>query len=137
MNPVKRILPGWIGTLFVSACCLGAGPLLASTAAAMGAAWLASVFNIYVLGPLVVVSVVWTSANTWRWARVVHGAAARAPSFWLTTLGGVVVVAGVFLPPLVHARQAGVTAIYLGLVVMIAGTVWSLLDQRRVARAET
>jgi len=132
MNPFKRMIPGWAGTLFVSACCLGAGPFLASAAAATGAAWLASLFNIYVLGPLVIVSVAWTSVNAWRWAQILHGTARRSPAFWLTVLGGLAVVLGVFLPPLAGVGRAGAAGIYLGLATLVAGTAWSLVDQRRV-----
>lgn len=122
--------PGWIGTLFVSACCLGAGPLLASAAVASGAGFLASIFNIFVLGPLVIVSVAWTIFNAQRWARASRGAARFSAAFWLTAAGGIFVVAGVFLPPLAGARTAAGAAIYIGLSAMLAGTIWNAVDRR-------
>lgn len=131
MRYLWDLLPGWAGTLFVSACCLGAGPLLASAAVASGAGFLAAIFNIYVLGPLVVLSVAWTIFNAARWSRLARGSAHLAPAFWLTALGGVAMVAGVFLPPLAGVRAAGAAAIYAGMAVMLVGTLWNALDCRK------
>lgn len=129
-------LPGWAGTLFVSACCLGVGPLLASAAVASGAGFLAPIFSIYVLGPLVILSVAWTIFNAQRWARGARGAARVSLAFWLTLVGGIAIVIGVFLPPVAGARAAGTAAIYIGLVAMLAGTIWNALDRRRIRGSE-
>lgn len=134
MSAIKKLIPGWAGTLFVSACCLGAGPLLASAAIASGAGFLAPIFSIYVLGPLVIVSVAWTIINSWRWSRALTGAPNHHPPLWFSVAGGLLVVVGVFLPPLTGARTVATVAIYLGIAGMILGAILNLVEQRQRAR---
>lgn len=131
MSYLFRQLPGWAGTIFVGACCLGVGPLLASAAVASGVGFLALIFSIYILGPLVILSVAWVLWNTYQRALALGKTAAGYPALWLTVVGGLAVVAGVFLPPVTGAKAAGATALYVGLVVLIAGSVWSALDRRK------
>lgn len=50
---------GLIGSLFVSTCCLGAGPILAAMSTTLGFSAFRSILNIYVLGPAMTISVLW------------------------------------------------------------------------------
>lgn len=127
-----RQSPGLIGSLFVSACCLGGGPILAATAAALGFGAMHSILNIYVLGPLMSASVLWLVWNLQRQGRALAGAAHRYPAFWAGLAGGLLAWVGVILPHAVAGtRHAGTILIIAGMAALLAATVWSLVDQRR------
>jgi len=127
-----RQSPGLIGSLFVSACCLGGGPILAATAAALGFGAMHSILNIYVLGPLMTISVLWLVWNLQRQGRVLAGAARDYPAFWAGLAGGLLAWVGVILPHVAAgSRHAGMMLIIAGTVVLIAASAWSLVDQRR------
>lgn len=123
---------GLIGTLFVSACCLGAAPIIAATAATIGLGAVGHVFNIYVLGPLMTLSVVWICWNLAVQGRALAGTARRYAVFWIGLTGGVIAWVGVILPHVVHGtRHPGTVLIIVGMVVLIGSSVKALLDQRR------
>lgn len=134
MKYVSRQSLGLVGTLFVSACCLGAAPIIAATAATVGLGAVQHVFNIYVLGPLMTLSVVWIGWNLAVQGRALAGAARHYIMFWIGLAGGVIAWVGVILPPVVHGtRHLGTVLIIVGMVVLIGASVKALLDQRRRA----
>ncbi|WP_111747165.1 hypothetical protein [Salinisphaera orenii] len=123
---------GLVGSLFVSACCLGAGPILAALAAALGFSAFHSVLNIYVLGPLMTVSVLWMVWNLGIQGRALAGAVARYAPFWMGLVGGALAWMGVILPHvLMGTRPAGTALIIVGMALLVGASVWSLIDQRR------
>lgn len=123
---------GLIGTLFVSACCLGAAPIIAATAAIVGLGAIRHVFNIYVLGPLMTLSVAWIGWNLAVQGRALVGAARRYVVFWVGLAGGVLAWLGVILPHVVHGTsRLGTALIIVGMLVLIGASVNGLLDQRR------
>lgn len=126
---------GLVGTLFVSACCLGAAPIIAATAATIGLGAIRHIFNIYVLGPLMTLSVAWIGWNLAVQGRSLTGAARRYIVFWIGLSGGILAWAGVILPHVVHGtRHAGTVLIVVGMLILLAASVKGLLDQRQ-ARA--
>ncbi|WP_111748538.1 hypothetical protein [Salinisphaera orenii] len=128
----QRQSAGLVGSLFVSACCLGAGPILAALAAALGFSAFSSILNIYVLGPLMTLSVLWIVWNLHTQGHALRGAARRYAPFWVGLLGGGVAWVGVLLPPLVAgARSLGMALIIAGMAVLVAASIWSLVDQRK------
>lgn len=136
MKHFSRQSFGLIGTLFVSACCLGAAPIIAATAATVGLGAIRHVFNIYVLGPLMTLSVLWIGWNLARQGKLLVGAARRYAVFWVGLAGGILAWLGVVLPPL-GMRHGGAVLILVGLSAIIAASVKGLWDQRRAtARAE-
>ena len=123
---------GLVGTLFVSACCLGAAPIIAATAATVGLGAIRHLFNIYVLGPLMTLSVLWIGWNLAIQGRALKGAARRYAVFWIGAGGGCIAWTGVLLPHVVHGtRETGTVFILVGLPVIIAASVKGLWDQRR------
>ena len=131
---LARQSPGLVGSLFVSACCLGGGPILAATAAALGFGAMHSVLNIYVLGPLMTISVLWLVWNLQRQGRALAGAARRYPAFWAGLAGGLLAWVGVILPHVVAGtRHDGTLLIIAGMAILLAASAWSLMDQRRSA----
>lgn len=131
----KRQTIGLVGSVFVSACCLGGGPILAASAAALGFSAFHSVLNIYVLGPLMTISVLWIVWNLRIQGRVVVGAARRYTPFWIGLVGGSAAWMGVVLPHVIHGtRHAGTVLIILGMIAMLAASFSSLQDQRQRLR---
>lgn len=123
---------GLLGTLFVSACCLGAAPIIAATAATVGLGVVRHVFNIYVLGPLMTLSVAWIAWNLARQGRVLSGTARRYAVFWVGLGGGAIAWAGVILPHVVSGSgRLGTVLILVGMLTLIGASAKSLLDQRR------
>lgn len=123
---------GLAGSLFVSVCCLGAGPIIAATATALGLSLLKPIFSIYVLGPLMIASVAWVVWNLTIQARALGRAFQDYFSFWLTLGGGAIATVGVFLPHLAHGTGAfGSVLIVIGMGALVAGSVGALLDQRK------
>ena len=123
---------GLVGSLFVSACCLGAGPILAALAATLGFSAFHSILNIYVLGPLMTISVLWMAWNLGIQGRALAGAAQRYPAFWAGLAGGVLAWLGVVLPHVIKGtRHPGTALIIIGMMLLIGASVWSLIDQRR------
>lgn len=129
---LKRQSWGLIGSLFVSSCCLGAGPIIAATAASIGFGALKSVFNIFVLAPLMVLSVGWVSWNIARQAAGLGVPAHRYAPFWLALGGGLIATIGVLLPHLIHGtRIIGTALIIVGMIVLLTGSIAGIVDQRR------
>lgn len=132
MNQVSHQVVGLAGTLFVSTCCLGAAPLIVSAAAVVGLGSVRHVFNIYVLGPLMTLSVAWIAWNLARQARVLGMAPGRYPPFWGGLLGGLLSWVGVFLPHVIHGtRGIGTALIVAGVPLIIAASAKGLWDQSR------
>ncbi|GEM_PF-1652898 len=126
---------GFLGSFFVSACCLGAGPIIAATAATFGLGAIRHLFSIYVLGPLMTLSVAWIVWNLHIQGRVLAGHARRYPPFWIGLAGGVVAWVGVMLPHIIHGTKSlGSLMIYIGMAVLIAGSAKGLFDQYRQHR---
>lgn len=136
MKYISRQSFGLIGTLFVSACCLGAAPIIAATAATVGLGAIRHIFNIYVLGPLMTLSVLWIAWNLARQGKLLVGAARRYAVFWVGLAGGILAWLGIVLPAL-GLRHGGVALILVGLSAIIGASVKGLWDQRRAtARIE-
>lgn len=132
MKYFSRQSLGLVGTLFVSACCLGAAPIIAATAAIVGLGAIRHVFNIYALAPLMTLSVAWIAWNRAVQGRALTGAARRYAVFWVGLSGGVLAWVGVILPHVVHAtRHTGTALIIVGMVVLIGASIKGLLDQRQ------
>ncbi len=120
------------GSLFVSACCLGAAPIIVALATTIGLGAIRHVFNIYVLGSLMTLSVAWVGWNLAVQGRVLTGAAYRYVVFWVGLGGGVLAWVGVILPKVVHGtNRLGTTFIIVGMLVLIGASVKALLDQRQ------
>lgn len=133
MSHTLRQAIGVFAALFVSSCCLGAAPLIVSAAAVVGLGAVRHVFNIYVLGPVMTLSVAWIAWNMARQARVLAVAARYYPPFWGGVLGGLLSWTGVVLPHVVGgAREIGTALILLGLPLIVAASAKGLWDQRRV-----
>lgn len=129
---------GLLGSLFVSTCCLGGGPVLAGTAAAFGFGAFHDVLNIYVLGPLMTLSVLWITWNLRIQGRALAGQARHYAPFWFGLTGGVLAWAGVVLPHVVSGTHPlGTALIVIGMIPLGAATVWGLIDQRRPDRVAT
>jgi len=135
MSQVSRQIFGVFGALFVSACCLGAAPLIVSAAAVVGLGAVRHIFNIFVLGPLMTLSVGWIVWNLARQARIQPGAVWHYPFFWIGLAGGLLSWVGVLLPHVIHGtREAGTASILIGLPLVAAASVKSVWDQRRARR---
>ncbi len=124
------------GSLFVSACCLGAFfgavPIIIALAATVGLGAIRHVFSIYVLGPLMTLSVAWIAWNLAVQGRALTGAAHRYVVFWVGLGGGVLAWVGVILPKVVHGtNRLGTIFIIIGMLLLIAASVKALLDQRQ------
>ncbi|GHE03954.1 hypothetical protein U879_21215 [Defluviimonas sp. 20V17] len=131
MTP-KRQSVGLAGSLFVSACCLGAGPILAGLAAALGFSAFHSILNVYVLLPLMTVSVLWVVWNLRIQGNALAGSALRYPPFWSGLIGGSVAWVGVLLPHVVAGtKHVGTDLIIVGMALFIGASLWSVIDQRR------
>ena len=138
MNHLTRHTAGLLGAVFVSTCCLGAAPLIVSAAAVVGLGSVRHVFNIYVLGPLMTLSVAWIAWNLARQARALNVAARRYLPFWGGFLGGLLGWAGVVLPHLISGtREAGMALILAGLPLIVSASAKGLWDQRRAAAQTT
>lgn len=123
---------GLIGSLFVSTCCLGGGPILAALAATLGFSAFHSILNIYVLGPVMTVSVLWVAWNLGVQGRALAGAAWRYPPLWAGVSGGALAWAGVVLPHLVLGTHlTGTVMIIIGMLWLAGASAWNLVDQRR------
>ncbi|GBE10186.1 hypothetical protein BMS3Bbin12_02221 [bacterium BMS3Bbin12] len=123
---------GFLGSFFVSACCLGAAPVIAATAATVGLGAVRHVFNIYVLGPLMTLSVGWIVWNLRIQGRALAGRAHRYPPFWIGLAGGITAWVGVVLPHVVHGTKSlGSSMIYIGMAVLVVGSIKGLFDQYR------
>ncbi len=123
---------GFLGSFFVSACCLGAAPIIAATAATFGLGAIRHAFNIYVLAPLMTLSVAWIVWNLHIQGRALVGRARRYPPFWIGLAGGTVAWVGVILPHIVHStKPLGSLMIYIGMAILIAGSIKGLFDQYR------
>lgn len=134
MNQMSRQTVGVFGALFVSACCLGAAPVIVSAAAVVGLGAVRHVFNIFVLGPLMTLSVGWIAWNLARQARARSRSVWRYPAFWIGLVGGLLSWAGVILPHVIHGtREAGTALILMGLPLVVAASVKSVWDQRRAS----
>lgn len=134
---MRKTRQGWglVGALLVSGCCLGGGPILAATAAALGLGSLHSILNIGILGPVMIVSVAWVCWNLARQARALGRRAPVYAPFVLALGGGVTAVIGVWLPHLLAGTgPAKVPLIAAGTAVLLAGSLAALLDQRRQRR---
>ena len=131
MRYLSRQSLGLAGTLFVSACCLGAAPIIAATAAVVGVGAIRRTFNIYVLAPLMALSVIWIGWNLAIQGRALTGAARHYGAFWIGVSGGVVAWLGVVLPHVVAgARHAGSVLIIVGMLVLVGASVKGVIDQR-------
>ena len=120
------------GALFGSVCCLGAAPIIAALAATVGLGAFRHAFSIYVLGPLMTLSVAWIAWNLAVQGRALTGAAHRYVVFWVGLFGGVLAWVGVILPKVVHGtNRLGTTLIIVGMLVLIGASVKALLDQRQ------
>jgi hypothetical protein len=80
---------GLAGSLFVSACCLGAAPIVVATATALGVGSLKSVFDVYTLGALMVASVGWVVWNMKIQAEALGLPPTAYAPFGLTLGGGI------------------------------------------------
>lgn len=131
MKPGNQIW-GLVGSLFVSACRLGATPIIIATAAALGVGALKSVFNVYVLGPLMIASVGWVVWNMKIQAEALGVLASAYVPFWLALGGGIFACIGVVLPNVSKGTgPIGMTLIVIGMLTLLAGSTRGLIDQRR------
>lgn len=126
---------GLVGSLFVSACCLGAAPIIVATATALGVGALESVFSVYVLGPLMIVSVGWVVWNMKIQAAALGILPTAYVPFWLALGGGIVACIGVLLPNFsTGTGSLGMVLIVFGMLTLLGGSTRSLIDQRRGVR---
>ncbi|HEX8726491.1 MAG TPA: hypothetical protein VF737_13970 [Gemmatimonadaceae bacterium] len=124
---------GLIGTLFVSACCLGAAPIVIAAASVVGLGAVRHAMNVYVLGPLMTLSVLWIGWNLAVQGRALAGRASRYAVFWAGIVGGTLAWAGVLLPHIVRGtgRPADVL-IVVGMVTLIGASLKGVMGQRGV-----
>ncbi len=120
------------GALFGSVCCIGAAPIIAALATTVGLGAFRHAFSIYVLGPLMTLSVAWVVWNLAVQGRALAGAARRYIVFWVGLGGGVLAWVGMILPMVVHGTgRLGTALIIVGMLVLIGASVKALLDQRQ------
>lgn len=134
MRHTSRHAVGILGALFVSTCCLGAAPVLVSAATVVGLGAVSDIFNIFVLGPIMTISVAWIAWNLARQGTVLTGAAWRYLSFWIGFVGGLLSWTGVLLPHIFDGtRGVGIALIVVGLPLIFIASLKSLWDQRHAS----
>jgi len=129
-RPRKRIymkefikqFAGIFGAGIAAACCLGASAVLA-TAGALGLSFL--IHDAY----LFPIFVAFVAASLWLLYRSAKNHARMAP-FWIALAGGAFGAAGLWL--LVTGLYPMPVTVYAGVGVLMAGSVWDLVNSRRV-----
>ena len=127
MKDFLKQFAGFLGAGFAAACCLGL-PLVLSALGAVGAGFL--VRDAY-LFPLFVAFV---ALSLWLLYRSATGHGRLLP-FWLGVTGGIVGITGLFL--LVTGLYPQSALVYVGLALLVAGSIWDLVNGRRVAACAT
>jgi mercuric ion transport protein len=127
MKDLVKQIGALIGAGVAAACCLGV-PLVLSTLGAVGLGFI--IHDAYLL-PLFVGFIALSLWNLYRSARR-H---ARLQPFWLAFIGGV--EASVALWLLVTGIYPHSWPMYVGLVLLVSGSVWDLLNARRAPACET
>lgn len=121
---------GLVGSLFVSTCCLGGGPILAALATSLGFSAFHSILNIYVLGPLMTASILWIILNIYNQGQKLIGNAWTYIPFWSGVIGGALAWLGIILPYLVVNMHIFKTVlIIIGMALLFASSIWNLIDQ--------
>ena len=81
-----------------------------------------------------VISVVWVSWTLARQAKELGITVRRYAPFWLAAVGGSIATIGVLLPHVDHGtRPIGTTLIIIGMIILLTGSVASIVRQRRCA----
>lgn len=127
MKDIIKQFSGLIGAVVTTACCLGVPVILT----AMGAAGLGFLIHDAYLLPLFVVFAGYSLWTLFRSARR-HG---NVVPFWLGLAGGLAGVVGLWL--LVTGFYPKSWLIYVGLTVLVAGSVWDAVNGRRAAACAT
>jgi mercuric ion transport protein len=127
MKDLVKQFSGVIGAAVAAACCLGISVMLA----AVGAVGLGFLIHDAYLFPLFVGFV---SLSLWLLYRSARGHENPAP-FWLAAAGAAVGSAGLWL--LVTGLYPIDWAVYAGLAVLFAGSVWDYANGRRAAHCAT
>ncbi len=121
MRGLIKQLAGLIGAGIAAACCLGISVVLS----AVGAAGLGFLVHDPYLFPIFVAFVAFSLWTLYRSARSHRNLA----PFWLSLAGGVISITGLWL--LVTGLYAASWAIYVGLAVLVAGSVWDVIPGRK------
>ncbi len=127
MKNLLQQLSGIIGAAIAAACCLG----IAAVLSAMGAAGLGFLIHDAYLFPLFVGFVALT---LWVLSRSAHSRGKMAP-FWLSLAGGLFGAGGLWLT--VTGLYPMPWSVYTGISVLVAGTVWDLVNARKAVVGET
>ena len=127
MKNLLQQLSGIIGAAIAAACCLG----IAAVLSAMGAAGLGFLIHDAYLFPLFVAFV---GLTLWVLYRSARSHRKMAP-FWLSLIGGLLGAGGLWL--MVTGLYPMPWSVYTGISLLVAGTVWDLVNRRKVALRET
>ncbi|MGQ0835539.1 MAG: BufA2 family periplasmic bufferin-type metallophore [Gammaproteobacteria bacterium] len=127
MKDLLKQFGSLIGAGVAAACCLGV-PLVLSTLGAVGLGFI--IHDAYLL-PLFVGFIALSLWTLYRSARK-H---TRMQPFWLALLGGIVSSIGLWL--LVTSSYPHDWPIYVGLALLVSGSVWDLINARRAPPCET
>ena len=127
MKTLLKQFGSLMGAGVAAACCLGM-PLMLSTLGAVGLGFI--VHDAYLL-PLFVGFIALSLWSLYRSARK-H---ARLQPFWLALIGGI--EASVALWLLVTGTYPHSWPMYVGLVLLVSGSVWDLVNARRAPACET
>ena len=121
MKGLLKQFAGLIGAGIAAACCLGISVVLS----AVGAAGLGFLVHDPYLFPIFVAFVAFSLWTLYRSARSHRNLA----PFWLSLAGGGISIIGLWL--LVTGLYAASWAIYVGLAVLVAGSIWDVIPGRK------
>jgi len=127
MKELIKQLSGLAGAGVAAACCLGV-PVVLAAVGAVGLGFL--VHDAYLLP----IFVGFVGLSLWLLYRSARGHGRLAP-FWLATAGSVFAAAGLWL--LVTGLYPINGSVYVGLGVLVAGSVWDFVNGRRAAACAT
>lgn len=123
MKALLKQLAGILGAAFAAACCLGISVILS----AVGAAGIGFIAQDAYLFPIFVAFVTFSA---WMLFRSARGHGNLAP-FWLGVAGALVGVVGLWL--LVTGVYAHAWTLYVGLAVLVGGSVWDAIPVHKPA----
>jgi len=127
MGALIKQIGSLAGALVAAACCLGIPAILV----ALGAAGLGFIVHDAYLVPLYAA---FAGLSLWLLNRSARSRGALGP-FWLSLAGGI--FGGIALWFMVTGLYARPSAVYLGLAVLVAGSLWDFANSRRAPACDS